>query len=341
MKNSNFWVEHYKYTDQELYNRFIALRPSDCSELLEELRLPVCRGIKYESVENRVFGFADVVLKFYRPERWDLVALQNELDFLEDIKAADIPFVRPIGEIGCWRGIYYLAFENIVGPYETNPKILNEDKVRQMVHRVARIHEVGAQREAKGRPVFNVREMCEGCFEVIVEQGYLPSNLRSRYERAVVKLGQLGDDFGTFPCQRIHGDSYSGNALWRADGPVLMDLDDFQMGPISVDLPLLSFPWRLESLPESMDRKERRKIQHQLVLTMYREIRPFDQYLETLIPLARGCRNVTFDAWMSARWNEPGFNEEYDGDDLTSEGWWLDTIEQLEKAANDYLQGWP
>ena len=57
----------------------------------------------------------------------------------------DVPFVRPIGDIGTWRGIHYLAYEAIQEPFDLDPETLDEDSVRKMVHLVASIHDVGAQ----------------------------------------------------------------------------------------------------------------------------------------------------------------------------------------------------
>ncbi|MDJ0626703.1 MAG: phosphotransferase [Rhodobacter sp.] len=341
METPSFWIDHFTPGDEEIYNRFIALRPADCFEALEEIGAPRIKGVRFESPENRVFGFGDLVLKFFRPDRWSLDALKDELQFLEDLRDAEVPFVRPVGKIGTWRGIHYLAFHTIPKPYETDPKVLKEPDVRKMVHIVAKIHEVGALRDAHARPRFDLRAMCDGSFEIILRNDFLPKTLRKQYKDAIDRLADLAEAFGTIPLQRIHGDSFSGNALWRPDGPVFMDLDDFQMGPTAMDIPLLSFPWRLDTLSDSMDRKERRVIQHRLVLDMYRQVRPFEEAWEPLIPLTRGCRNVLFDAWLSARWNEPGFNEIYEDDDLMDEQWWSGAVKGLERAAEDHLKGWP
>ncbi|WP_372367676.1 phosphotransferase [Candidatus Uabimicrobium sp. HlEnr_7] len=316
-----------------MLNTFLSLTPADCSEILDNVAgSSLNEGVQFESPENRVFGFGDVVVKFYRPGRWSIHALRDELQFLEDLRDANVPFVRPIGDIGTWRDIHYLVFEAVPKPYNVDPEILDEDAVRTMVHLVAQIHDVGAKRPAMARPQFEAYNMCYGCFEVICRAGFIPKSLHKRYTHAIEQIVSQIENFGHIPIQRIHGDSYSGNALWRADGPIFLDLDDFQMGPVAMDIPLLSFPWRLNSLPKSMDRRERRNIQHQLVLDLYREVRPFPKKFEALIPLIRGCRNIVFDAWFSTRWNEPGFRKHYEDDNITNPDWWQDSIEELERA---------
>jgi Ser/Thr protein kinase RdoA (MazF antagonist) len=335
MDTRRFWNRHFSAPDVDLdvLAAFVALTPLECADVLEIIGAPRAEGIAYESAENRVFGFGGVVLKFYRPGRWSLAALQDEVQFLDDLRDAGIPFVRPIGGVGTWRGIHYVAYEAIEQPFEMDPETLSEDAVRAMVRLVARIHDVGAERDAPNRPRFDAAAMCAGCFDVMCSAGFLPESLQRRYADAIDRLVGKVAALGEIPVQRIHGDCSSGNALWRADGPVFMDLDDFQVGPIAIDIPLLSFPWRLDTLPAEMDRRERRALQHQLVLDTYREVRPFDPKWEALVPLVRGCRDVTFDAWFSARWNEPGFAEIYDDDDITDPEWWRDSIEGLERAA--------
>lgn len=341
MESEYFFCEQFSSGDDSTYNHFIALRPADCGEVLEEIGCPRQAGVRFESPENRVFGFGNVVLKFYRPGRWDLAALQDEWQFLEDLREARVPFVRPIGQIGTWRNMHYLAFERVPEPFRVDPETLTQPEVEALVWTIARIHDVGALRGADARPSFNVRAICEGCFETIRHHGYLTRDLVTRYRKAINAVAAIADDFGPIPMQRVHGDSYSGNALWRPDGPVLMDLDDFQIGPTAMDIPLMSFPWRLNNLPESMNRKDRRKFQHRLVLELYRQHRSFPEEWEALIPLTRACRNITFDAWMSARWNEPGFNETYEDDDLNDPNWWERSIESIEKAPIEYKIGWP
>lgn len=340
MEKKHFVNDQSRPVDDATYNRFIALRPADCGEVLEELGAPRQMGVRFESPENRVFGFGDLVLKFYRPGRWDLAALNDELRFLKDLREAEVPFARSVGEIGLWRGMYYLAFERVAEPFRTDPDVLTSSEVEALVQTVARIHDVGEVRSADARPKFNARAICEDSYETILQYGYLPPDLVTQYRRAIDAVIEMAEDFGPIPIQRVHGDSYSGNALWRPDGPVMIDLDDFQMGPTAMDIPLLSFPWRLDRLPQNMDRKERRKVQHKLVLELYRQCRPFPEEWEALIPIARACRNVTFDAWMSARWNEPGFNESYEDDDLYDHKWWQDSIKSIEKAPSEYQEGW-
>jgi Ser/Thr protein kinase RdoA (MazF antagonist) len=334
MTNAQYWINHFVPANSELQAVFLNLVPDDCKEILKKHDLSYVKGISFESAENRVFGFDTVIIKFYRPERWSFKAIEEELEFLEDLREADVSFVRPVGKVGTWRGVHYLVFEKIQQVISTDKKILNESEVREMVRLVAQVHDVGEKRIARERPSFDPEGMSTGCFEVIKRAGFLPESLHGRYQKVIDEFISKIAALGEIPVQRVHGDTYSGNVIWTSKGPVFMDLDDFQMGPVALDVKLLSFPWRLDTLSESMDRKERRRIQHQMVLDLYREFRSFPKEWEALFPLLSVYRDIQFDAWFSARWNDPGFASNYQDDDITTLDWWIDSIEALEDSVS-------
>jgi Ser/Thr protein kinase RdoA (MazF antagonist) len=328
--SKEYWINHFCSEDTELQSLFLNLSIESCSEILVSIGRSNSEGITYESAENRVFGFQDIVIKFYRPGRWSLRALEEELQFLEELHDGNVAFVRPIGKVRTWNGLHYIVFERIKEPIIDKKNVLDEDSVRKMVHLVAEVHKVGRKSNTTDRPIFNPKSMSEGCFEIIKKEGYLPHSLYDRYEAVINQLISKVNSFGDIPVQRIHGDTYTGNVLWKPEGPIFMDLDDFQVGPVAIDVKLLSFPWRLDRLSEDMDRRERRDIQQQMVLKFYREVSDFPKEWEKLFPLLSVYRDIQFDAWFSARWRDPGFSKQYEDDDITQEGWWLDNIQGLE-----------
>ena len=331
MNTSIDWINHFLSADEELLNNFLNISLEDCKQVLKQENFDSSKGEAFSSAENRVFGFNDVVIKFYRPGRWSKSAIEEELLFFKDLEKASIPFVRALSDIGEWKGVFYIIFKKVESPFIMDREVLDEKAVRKMVHIVAKMHEVGRQRKASKRAYFNPRHMAEGCFEVIKRQNYIPKNLEKRYREAFEGLISDISSLGDIPIQRIHGDTYSGNILWKSGDPIFMDLDDFQMGPIAIDIRLLSFPWRLDSLPETMDRRERRKKQHEMVVDMYSEVSLFSEKQEKLVPLLGAYRGIQFDAWFSAHWKEPGFAKNYEDDDITKEEYWIDAIEAIEK----------
>jgi Ser/Thr protein kinase RdoA (MazF antagonist) len=330
MDTKQYWIDHFKSPAPEIHAAFLALKPSDCKEILEAKGIGYTDGISYESAENRVFGFDNAVVKFYRPGRWCIEAIKEEVEFLKDLEEAGVPFVRAIGTAGTYKGLIYLVYKKVESPFESDRMVLDIESARKMVHLAAKMHDVGAQRETKFRGRFDPEGMTAGCFEVNKKAGFIPKNLEGRYQKIVEELPKRIGPVEDIPVQRIHADSFSGNVLWQGDRPIFMDLDDLQMGSVATDIRLLSFPWRLDTLPETMDRKERRAIQHKMVLEFYREVREFPKEQERLFPYLGAIRDIEFDAWFSSHWNEPGFAEQYAEDDITKPKWWEENILALE-----------
>ncbi len=131
--------------------------------------------------------------------------------------------------------------------------------------------------------------------------------------------------------QRINSDCTIGNIIWKDDEPIILDFDDFQVGPIAMDVKLLSFGWKLDTLSDELDPQERRKIQHELILKYYREVNEFKDEWEKLFPLMSAYRDIQFDAWFSSHWREPGFAKAYAEDDITQPHWWDEAIKGVEE----------
>ena len=330
MDNTQFWIDHFSETSDELSQKFIELNANSLREILPEYKLGTEEIHSYESAENRVFKVGDTVFKFYRPGRWTLEAIRQEVLFLNDLREENISAVRPIDNVKSWNGIHYVAYESINIPFNETPEILSEESVKKLSHLMAKIHNVGIKREADERPQFDAESMTTGCFHVIDKAGFLPKDLYKRYDGILSVIVNKLDQYKDVPNQRIHGDAYSGNVVWKSDNPIFLDFDDFQVGPKAMDLRLLSFPWRLDTLSEKMDRKERREIQHQMVLDYYREVSDFPNEWEGMFPLMSAYRNIQFDAWFSSRWSLPGFAENYEDDDITKPEWWSENIDALE-----------
>lgn len=331
MTASYDWTSHFSRVDEDVHDRFVHLTPEQYAPILEQRGLPRVPGEAKVSAENRVSIFGDVVLKVFRPGRWSLEALQEEVVFLEDLREAGVSAVRPIGGIETWEGLHHLAYERVADPYEDDRPIFTRDDVAQLVTLAADVHRVGAMRDAPHRPRLEPVSMGRGLLEVIDARGYLSDALRERYHAAVEALCAKTEVLlEGVPQQRIHADFGSWNVLWREDGPLLMDLDDFQVGPTALDVRLLSFPWRLDTLPQDMDRRTRREHQHELVVELYRAHHDFDDRWAELFRPTAILRGVVFDAWFSHNWSEPGFAEHYEDDDITQDAYWQRGIDGVE-----------
>jgi Ser/Thr protein kinase RdoA (MazF antagonist) len=329
--NQAFWIDHFSKPEDEVNKTFINLKKNTIDEVLKANDLSFLQGKPFESAENRVFGFGDRIIKFYRPGRWSIEAIREEVEFLKDLAEANLATSRVLGDVKTYKGIHYLEFAMVKAPFNESPEILNEENVKDMAHLMAKIHEVGAKRITKHRPEFDPGGMAYGCFEVIKQAGYLPKDLEKSYESILKNLINRLEEFKGIPVQRIHADSSVGNIVWSSGKPIFLDFDDFQLAPKAMDLRLLSSSWRLDSLPENMDNIERRSIQQELVLKYYREVSDFPQSWEKIFSLLSAYRDIQFDAWFSSHWDEPGFAKNYEDDDISKSIWWKEDIEYLEK----------
>jgi Ser/Thr protein kinase RdoA (MazF antagonist) len=326
------WTAHFTRPPAPTQDAFVHMDADGCAQILEQRGLPRAPVTQLESSENRVFLAGDVVVKAFRPGRWSREALLEEVVFLEDLRDAGVSAVRPIGTIGTWQGVHHLAYERIAPPYEEDRAVFGRADVERLVKLVADVHRVGASRDAPHRPRLEPVGMGRDLLEVIDARGYLPATVAGRYRAAVEAMcARLEGLLEGVPQQRIHADIGSWNVAWRGGEPVLMDLDDFQVGPVALDVRLMSFPWRLDTLPEGMDRKERRERQHELVASLYAEHHAFEPEWEALFKPTSMLRGVVFDAWFAHNWDEPGFKEHYPDDDITGEAYWLAGIEGLER----------
>ena len=117
--------------------------------------------------------------------------------------------------------------------------------------------------------------------------------------------------------QRIHGDCHFGNILWGDEGPFLVDFDDMVQGPCVQDLWLLA-----------PGRDSESRIQLDVMLSGYEEMREFDRRTLDLIEPLRALRFVHFSAWIFRRWEDPAFQKNYP--QFGTEKYWRDQLVDLE-----------
>ena len=101
-------------------------------------------------LENRVFDVRleserHVVVKFYRPGRWSREAILEEHDFLEDLRAAEIPGCAPQAfpdgsTLRTAEDIHYAVWPRTGG---RSPDEFSDEQVDVLGRLLARIHNVG------------------------------------------------------------------------------------------------------------------------------------------------------------------------------------------------------
>jgi Ser/Thr protein kinase RdoA (MazF antagonist) len=313
---------------------FFDLTPDQVFLALEQERLiPTGEYFQLNSYENRVFqvtleGAEKVVVKFYRPGRWSKAAIQEEHEFLEDLRQEAFPVVSPLRldssghTISAFKGMFFSVFPKAMGRL---PQEILEPDFPALGKSIAHLHNVGLKRITRHRPAWSAKDKGWEALDLLLPQ--IPPHLAGRYEEAaqalLVRLEELESEA---QFQRIHGDLHRGNLL-QTDVPgkprqfFFMDFDDCGMGSVVQDFWMLC-TGDADEAARALD----------LLLEGYTSLRSFNENeLELMEPL-RGLRIIYYAAWILRRWSDPSFPQIFP--QFGSEGYWLDEINQLSTIAD-------
>lgn len=275
------------------------------------------RVLTLNSLENRVYevelDLEEVahpwdkfrVIKFYRPGRWTKEQIEEEHQFIAELKESDIPVVAPINLNGSGTvltvtesSIYAAVFPKVGGRI---PEELTDEQLLQVGRLIARMHITAAQSEAKHRLVLNPDTYALANLEYLLTSGHLPKEITPQYERLVVALCKVSAPlFKQFPQQRVHGDLHPGNLLWGSMGIFIVDFDDMVRAPAVQDIWLLTAGRDKESL-----------IQRDLLLEGYEQMRSFDRESLVLVEPLRTLRLIHYSAWIARRFEDPAFKRAF------------------------------
>ncbi len=288
---------------------FFRLGPEAALEAAESHGLvPTGRCAVLRCLENRVYdlelesgGYA--VVKFYRPGRWSREALLEEHQFLHDLAHAEVPVCAPLAAeggrtLGVHRGVYFGVWQRTGG---REPDEFDRDELVVVGRLLARVHAVGATREAPHRPEldgdYGIRQHLEAIGETI------PAVFAGRFRDAALRLADCLDtrlDAIDVPFLRIHGDCHRGNLLRGRDRHFFLDFDDFVEGPAVHDL------WVLVPERGAVGVEMRNQL-----LEGYREFYDFDTAWWRLVEPLRATRYVEKTGWVARRWDEPTFRSTF------------------------------
>jgi Ser/Thr protein kinase RdoA (MazF antagonist) len=256
------------------------------------------------SLENRVYDVrledgSHVVAKFYRTGRWTREAILEEHALLADLRAAEIPVCAPLafpdGEtLHREEDIWYAVWPRTGG---RSPDELDDEELRILGRLLARIHNVGATRDAPHRRRLTGDVFAREPLAELERHGLLPAACARRYLDAGLRLADLYDERSrAVPVHRIHGDCHAGNLLHGREGWFFLDFDDFVVGPAVQDV------WML--VPGRDAEAER---QRAVLVAAYREFRDFDDRWLALVEPLRALRFVHYAAWIGRRFEDPAF----------------------------------
>jgi len=290
---------------------------------------PDGRLFALNSYENRVYqlgaGDTQLVLKFYRPQRWSDAQIAEEHRFTAELAMAELAVAAPLVIAGetlfRYRDFRFAAFPWMRG----RAPELDAPEARQILGRsLARIHQIGALRAFQVRPRIGVQRLGWDARAQVLASALLPEALRERYSTVSgALLERVSEAFaaaaGTGEI-RLHGDCHLGNLLWNEHGPVFVDLDDCATGVRVQDL------WMMLAGPPAEQQRQWGEL-----LAGYGQFADFDFSELLLIEPLRSLRMLHHAAWVAHRWSDPAFPRAFPwvAEPRYWEGYLNDLLEQI------------
>lgn len=308
---------------------FSSLSPDLVMSAVESLDIwPAGEPFALNSYENRVLMFRDDqgkswIVKFYRPDRWSDMAIQEEHDFLQELATQNVPVVAP------WRNSegasihYFEAFRFALFPHCPGqaPELDNSSHLFAMGEALGRLHQVSAKKVFTHRPRL---EMASGVIDAqqrVLTSDRLTRLQRRAYETVIQKVYQqlLKHKVPEASMIRCHGDCHLGNVLGRDEQFTLVDFDDCIMAPAIQDI------WML--LPTDDPQGWRSYLSE--ITEGYEQACAFPDEQMALIEPLRSYRLIRHSAWLVSRWDDPAFPRAFPW--LADSGYWDQHIRQLEQ----------
>ncbi len=276
---------------------FHALTPDLVINLVEETLALPCTNLfrPLNSYINRVFELelddgAGIVAKFYRPGRWSGKAIQDEHDFLLELKENEIAVIAPLnhsnGEtLGQQDDLFFALFPKCGGRSFDE---YNDDQWLEIGRLLSRFHNVGEKEKLNERIIMTPALSTRKYVDFLLDHELISGELKREFtELTNTIIKEIEPLFADQQMIRIHGDCHFSNIIYRPEESFfLIDLDDMAMGP-----PVQDF-WML--LPDYL---ENSLIEVDLFLEGYQTFRDFDTRSLRLIEPLRAMRYIHYVAW--------------------------------------------
>ncbi len=281
------------------------------------------------SYENRVYqvGMEEgppLVAKFYRPGRWEDASILEEHAFSLALALEEIPVIAPLaaanGDTLChFEGFRFTLFPRQGGHW---PDLDSPGNLEWIGRLMGRIHQLGSAQPFACRSTLDPREMGTASARFLLDNGFIPLELESRYRQLTdglqIAIEHRFDTVSGYRRLRLHGDCHPGNILWTDKGPHFVDMDDCRTGPAIQDL------WMLLS-----GSRQEMTLQLSHLRAGYETFRQLDPREIGLIEPLRTLRMIHYAAWIAQRWNDPAFPGAFPW--FNTHTYWQEHLTQLEQ----------
>ncbi len=285
------------------------------------------RVFPLNSYENRVYqvGIEDaepLIVKFYRPARWNDAQILEEHQFSLELEEAEIPVIPPIAIDGATLfnfNNFRFSLSQRKGGHA--PELDNLDTLYTLGQHLGRIHAIGATKDFATRPEISREHFGTESRDFLNQNSVLPKSLAPAYFAVADQLiEKLNTIFSTAEYKkiRLHGDCHPGNILTRPESLYIVDLDDCRSGPAIQDL------WMLIS-----GERHQKVRQFQEILDGYEEFYDFNRSELKLIEAFRTLRLMHYAAWLAKRWSDPAFPHAFPW--FNTERYWAEHITELKE----------
>jgi Ser/Thr protein kinase RdoA (MazF antagonist) len=316
-------------SDQKIEG-FYQLQPEVVLDVTEDCGFAVTGEFtQLNSYENRVFDIKlengeSVIAKFYRPGRWDQETILEEHAFLQELKEEGIYAVAPLSYQGSTLAslaqMWVAFFPKIRARM---PQELLPQDLKQMGRMLARVHNVGAQKDFQYRPILD--SSYYGGWQTLDDlQSWIAPEVRHRYNQAAeIIISAMEEQIDVREYIRIHGDCHRGNILMNGQEYFLVDFDDVCMGPVVQDV------WMLLSADQNAPEEFNNEIGY--FLEGYEELRVFPDHQWNWVSILRGIRIIGYAGWIARRWSDPSFPKIFP--EFNTYRYWAEETEALIRIA--------
>jgi Ser/Thr protein kinase RdoA (MazF antagonist) len=297
-----------------------------CSNLCRQLNSYINRVFELETLDGK-----GLIAKFYRPERWSKIALQDEHDFLLELHDQEIPVIPPLklanGQtIAESNGLFFSIYPYCGGRSSDE---FTEDQWLEVGRLLGRCHAVGAVHPSRDRMILAPDHSTRQQADFILKSGVIKDSSQVSAFSSVCDelIAEITPLFVGISSNRIHGDCHFSNIIYRPrESFFLIDFDDMVMGPAVQDFwMLLPGPAR-ESFMEI-----------ELFLEGYETFQTFDRRSLRLIEPLRAMRFLHYISWLTHQFLADGSAPLVPGFGL-KEYWMVeisDLQDQLERIRQD------